>query len=221
VQLFKLPTTHFGLRAMEVAESVDSRSAKRRASDVELDLENERVSRRRVQEELSEQRLRAVAADKRLHEQRQGSERALLALRISFRKRLEVAEKQADEQRRRADEQQRRADEQQRRADEAQRRSASAARRAAAADARAAVSESRAIAALQQAEARAAPVAKPASATAVPRSQPCCPICREEIYDENAWVLSCGHVMHEDCKRALVARRIRRCPECRRNTVER
>ena len=214
MQLFKLPTTHFGLRAMEVAESVDSRSAKRRASDVELDLENERVSRRRVQEELSEQRLRAVAADKRLHEQRQGSERALLALRISFRKRLEVAEKQADEQRRRADEQQRRAD-------EAQRRSASAARRAAAADARAAVSESRAIAALQQAEARAAPVAKPASATAVPRSQPCCPICREEIYDENAWVLSCGHVMHEDCKRALVARRIRRCPECRRNTVER
>ncbi len=170
--------------AMATAAAVEPRGAKRSRS-VELDLDAERVTRRRLQEENAELR-------------------DLVAKRDSEITRLKEELRQQES-----------------RADGAQRRAAAAARRVAAADARAEVSERRAVAAIREAEARAAAATESAAAgpsepsSSEAYAQPECPVCLQQIYDEDAWILSCGHATHERCKDQLARNRHVNCPFCR------
>jgi septal ring factor EnvC (AmiA/AmiB activator) len=176
--------------------------AAKRSRSVDLDLEAERITRRRLQEELGDQRTRAA--------------------KLVFKKDTELSKKDTELAKKDAEIAGLRVEleRQQKRADEAQLRASAAARRIAAADARAAVSEQRAIAAIQEAEARTAAAGPSTGAAADPdEDQPKCPVCLDKIYDENVWILSCGHITHKTCKENLVRERLLRCPLCRERVL--
>lgn len=97
------------------------------------------------------------------------------------------------------------------RADEAQLRAINAARMAEEANERAVQSARKA----EQAERRAQGMMNVVSLPSVCDDRPNCPVCYDKIFDDDAWVLSCAHVLHAGCRQQLIRHHIERCPVCR------